>query len=212
MWWFFPPLADTSWPGGPGAGNGAGGVSFFCWSGQGPGAVSMGEAVLGEGAQVECGASGAQPGVVLSDAEVAQLDAPPVLGGGPGDDPLDVRAGGVGLLELRGAGLGAGGAQQVLMRVDGHRPAIGGGGAAGPQRAAGADLAEGHRPGGAHLPGVPGGAGDGADVLIDVEVVEGEPTLDGRSQRLGLDHGVVSTGTVGGAGRSGAIGGVAVDL
>jgi hypothetical protein len=82
--------------------------------------------VVDEGAQVECGGAGAQPGVVLGEAEVAQLDAPSVLGGGPGDDPLDGRAGGVGLCELRGAGLGAGGAQQVLVRVvgssTGHGP------------------------------------------------------------------------------------------
>ena len=88
-----------------------------CWRrcplGQGPGPVPAGQAVLEEGAQVDRGASSAEPGVVVGDAEVAQLDPPPVLGGGPSDDPLDGRAGGVGLLEFRGAGLGAGGASSA---------------------------------------------------------------------------------------------------
>jgi hypothetical protein len=60
--------------------------------------------------------------------------------------------------------------------------------------------------------GVPGRAGEGAGLLVDGEVVEGVPARNGRSQRLGLDHGVVPTGTVGGTGCSDAIGGVAVGL
>ena len=82
---------------------------------------------------------------------------------------------GVGLLELRCPGLGAGGAHQVLVRVDGHGPAIFGGGALLAQRAAGAGRAEGHRPSLAHPPG------DGGKPLrCDMSTIRGEPT------RLGI--------------------------
>lgn len=58
------------------------------------------------------------------------------------------------------AGLGAGGAQQVLVGVDGHRPAVFGGGAPLAQRAAGAGRTEGHRSGPGHWPDEAGRAGD----------------------------------------------------
>src|SRR5438105_6802968 len=108
--------------------------------------------------------------------------------------------------------MGWGGKNQALVGADGHRRAVLGRAAALPQWPAGARLDEAHRPFGAHRPGMPAGAGDGAGVLIDAEIVTGEPALDGRAQRLGLDHGVVPTGTVGGAGLSGAVGGVAIHL
>jgi hypothetical protein len=103
-------------------------------------------------------------------------------------------------LNSGGAGPGAGGAQQALLRVDGHRPAASGCGAPRPQRAARAGSAEGHRPVLAHLPGDPGGAGDRALVLADGEVIQSEPAGHGRAQRTGLDHGVVVGVMAGGAG------------
>ena len=86
----------------------------------------------------------------------------------------------------------AGGAQQLLVRVDAHRPAVRGAGATPPQRAVRAQRAEGHRPFRAHRPGVPGRAGDRAGRLIDGEIVEGEPAGHGRTQRLGLDRRLVT--------------------
>jgi len=124
----------------------------------------------------------------------------PFFGRGPGDDPLNGRAGGIVLLELRGAGPGAGGPQQLLVRVDGHRTAVLRCGAPGSERATGAYPAEGHRPLWAHRPAVPGGAGDGATGLVDREVVEGESAVHGRAQRFGLDHRVVPGGPVDGTG------------
>src|SRR6516165_3177780 len=102
---------------GPGRGCLPGGAGRWR-SGQDPGSVAAGQAVPEQGAQVDRGAPGVQPGVVLGGAEVAEPDPAAVLGGGPGDDPLDGGPGGVGLLEIVGAGLGAGGTQQVLVRVD----------------------------------------------------------------------------------------------
>src|SRR5215207_11323845 len=100
---------------GPGPARGTG-------SGDGPGPVGAGQAVLEQGAQVKGGAAGAQPGVVLGGAVVAQLDPAPVLGGHVRDGAFDGGAGGVVLLELCRPGLDAGGAQEVLVGMDGHRP------------------------------------------------------------------------------------------
>jgi len=74
-------VAEGSGPGGAGALPG--------WSGQDPGTVLAGQPVPQHGPQVDRGAPGAQPGVVLGSADVAQPDPAAVLGGGPGDDPLD---------------------------------------------------------------------------------------------------------------------------
>src|SRR5881628_2996445 len=104
---------SVSWGAGRGAWAGSG-----RGSGDHPGAVGAGEAVGEQGAQVEGGAPGVQPGVVLDGAQVAEFDPASVLGGGVGDGAFDVGAGGVVLFELRGLGLGAGGAQQVLVFVD----------------------------------------------------------------------------------------------
>ena len=63
-----------------------------CWpaaSGQDPGSVTAGQAVPEQGAQVDRGAPGSQPGVVPCGTDVAEPDPAAVLGGGPGDDPLD---------------------------------------------------------------------------------------------------------------------------
>src|ERR1019366_3215963 len=57
-----------------------------------------------------------QPGVVLLGSDIAEPDPAPILGGGPGDDPLDQRAGRVGAPELLGPGLRAGRAPKVTVR------------------------------------------------------------------------------------------------
>src|SRR5947209_20626797 len=64
---------------GPGRGAGR--------SGQDPGAVVAGQPVPEQGAQVDRGAPGVQPGAVLGGAGVAQFYPAAVVGGGPGDDP-----------------------------------------------------------------------------------------------------------------------------
>ena len=66
-----------------------GGSACAGWSGQHPRPAAAGQAVPQQGAQVERGAPVVQPGVVLGGADVAELDPAAVLGGGPGDDPLD---------------------------------------------------------------------------------------------------------------------------
>src|SRR5271166_2502929 len=188
----------------PGAGTGG--------SGQDPGTVTAGQPVPQQGAQVDRGAPVVQPGAVLGCAGVAELDAVPVLSRGPGDDPLDHRPGGVGTLELRRAGLGTGFAEQLLVRVDRHRAAVFSGGALLPQRAAGAGGAEGDDPVLAHLADLPGRAGDGAGLLVDGEVIEGEPAGHGRLQRFRLDDSVVPVLAVGGPGLTAAVGRVTVNL
>src|SRR5207342_1118237 len=87
-----------------------------------------------------------------------------------------------------------------------------GGGAPLAQRAAGARGAEGDGPALAHRADLPGGAGDGALLLVDGEVIEGEPAVHGRAQRLRLDDGGVPGVAVGGAGLPAAVGRVSVDL
>src|SRR6266705_4803111 len=75
------------------------------WSGQYPGAVAAGQPVPQQGAQVDRGAPVVQPGVVFSGSDVAESDPAAVLGRGPGDDPLDRGARGIGFFEFLGAGL-----------------------------------------------------------------------------------------------------------
>ena len=98
------------------------------------------------------------------------------------------------------------------MRVDGHRPAVPGGGAPRPQRAAGACGAESHRPGRAHRPGDAVRAGDGALLLVHDEVIDRETAGHRRAQRPGLDDGVVPAVTVVSAGLAAAVRRVAVHL
>ena len=68
------------------------------WSGQCPCPVGAGQTAVDEGSEIDCGATDSPPGVVLFHAQVAQLDPPSWAGGGPADDSLDGRAGGVGCL------------------------------------------------------------------------------------------------------------------
>src|SRR5262245_1090810 len=67
-------------------------------------------------------------------------------------------------------------------------PAVLAGGGPVPQRAGAARGAEGDGPACGDGPGDPGRAGDGPGGLIDGEVVQGEPAVDGRRERPGLDH------------------------
>src|SRR5205814_7912388 len=130
----------------------------------------------------------------------------PVLGGDLGDGTFDVGPGGVVLFEPWCPGLGSGGAEQILMRVDGHRPAGFGGGTPLAQRAVGAQSAEGDGAGRAHRPGVAVRASDGTVVLVEGEVVEGEPVGDRAGQRLWFDDNVMA-GVAGGVpGFAGAVG------
>ena len=77
---------------------------------------------------------------------------------------------------------------------------------------AGARGAEGEGPGLAHLADLPGRAGDGALLLIDGEVIKGEPAGHGRAHRPGLDDSVVPGVPVGRAGLPAGVGRVAVNL
>src|SRR5439155_897277 len=74
------------------------------------------------------------------------------------------------------------------------------------------DGAEGDRAPGAHRPGVPGRAGHRALLLIEDEVIEGEPAGHRRAQRHGLDDGGVPGRLVVRAGLARAVVRVAVDL
>src|SRR5260221_276269 len=190
----------------------ASGCGLAAWSGKDRGPGVAGQPGLDQGPQVDGAAPVMQPGVVLGGADVTEPDAAAILGSGPGDDPFDHRPGRIGALELVGAGLRAGGAQQPLVRVDGHRPAVFGGGAARPERAPGTQLPEGDGPLAAHQPGMPGRAGHRALLLVDDEVVQGEPAGHRRAQRPGLDHRVVPGLAVVSAGLAGAVGRVTIDL
>jgi hypothetical protein len=57
-------------------------------SGHGPRPVRAGQAAVDECAEIDCGTTELQPGVVLVDAEVAQFDPPSTVGGGPSNDPV----------------------------------------------------------------------------------------------------------------------------
>ena len=54
------------------------------WSGQCPHPVRAGQAFVHKVAEIDCGATISQPGMVLLDAEVTQLDPAPTAGGDPG--------------------------------------------------------------------------------------------------------------------------------
>ena len=163
------PLGGLSSRSGAAAGRGKGEPG---WSGQDPGPAGAGQPGVDQGPQVDRGGPAAQPGGVPGGADVSEPDPPAVAGGGPGDDPLDHRPGWAGALECFSAGLRAGGAQQPLVRVNGHRPAVFGGSAARPQRAGQARGAEGDRPLAAHRPADAVRAGDGALLLVHDEVVD----------------------------------------
>src|SRR5258708_1228681 len=102
------------------------------------------------------------------------------------------RPGGSGPVRPGGAGpAGAGGGQEVITRVQDELAAGLAGGAPRAQRAVAAHGAEGGDAGAAETDGVPGRAGDRSGLLIDGEVVHGEPALDRGPQRLGLGHRLV---------------------
>ena len=124
------------------------------------------------------------------------------------------RPGGVGAFELGGAGLGAGGAQQVLVRVDASSTGrlwrwCSGARSGQPAHS----RAEGDRPVRAHRPGVPGRAGDGAGRSSSM-VKSSRVNPPGTAGRSGLGLITVSCPAVpvGGAGLPAAVGRVAVDL
>jgi hypothetical protein len=66
--------------------------------------------------------------------------------------------------------------------------------------------------GGGDGPGDVGRAGDGAGGLIDGEVIQGEPAVDGRLERPGLDDRLVPGPGQDSAQVTGAVGRVAVNL
>jgi hypothetical protein len=106
----------------------------------------------------------------------------------------------------------AGGAEQRVAGVQVQGTAVLVRGAPAAQRAAAAGRAEGHDPAGADAPDDTGRAGHRPGGLIDTEVIQGEPALDGRLEWPGLDDrrvpGLLQRRTQ----VAGAIGGVAVDL
>ena len=110
----------------------------------------------------------------------------------------------------------AGGGQQGVLRVDLKTAAGLGGGAALAQRAVPAPCFELGLPvavnaGAAQGDGVAGRAGDGAGLVIDGEVVDGEAAGDGRLQRRWFDHRGVAFCLEALAQFPGAVGGVAED-
>ena len=84
--------------------------------------------------------------------------------------------------------------------------------AAAPQRAALAVTGEAGDPRGSDGDGVSGGAGDGAVVGVDVEVVDGEPAADGGTEHRRFDHRGVTGGGEVFAELPGAVGGIAEHL
>ena len=133
-----------------------------------------------------CSTSASSPrqDVVLGRPAVAELEPASAPGGDLGDGPLDVRPVRHVVLAKPGARgpVGAGGAQQVLVLVQAELTAVLRGGAPCPQRAVAAQRRRRSRCG----PGVigrasPGRAGDGAGLLVDGEVVDGEPAVHRRA-------------------------------
>src|SRR5205807_8683430 len=79
------------------------------------------------------------------------------------------------------------------------------------QGAVATQRAERRHPSLADRAGVAGRTGHRARLLVDDEVINGEPTLDRRPQRLRLDHGLVAVGVSDRATEiPGAISGIAV--
>src|SRR5271157_16066 len=177
--------------------------------GQDPDTAAAGQALAGQVAQVQRGGTPLEPGVVPGGPAVTELEAPASPGGDLGDGAFHVGPPGHVVLALPGPA-GAGGAQQVIAGMQDELAAGLAGGARRAERAVAAHGAEGGDAGPAETDGVPGRAGDRAGLLIDGEVIDGEPSLDRGPQGLGLDHRLVPGISDRAAQVPGAIGGIAV--
>ena len=174
---------------------GRGGLAPAAWSGgQNPGSGAAGQAVAEQVAQVQRGGAAFEPGVVRGYAAVAEFDPASSPGRDLGDGAFDVGpVCRVVLAEPGGGGpVCAGGAQQAVVFVQAQGAAVFGGGAPLTQRAAPAGGTEDDMAARGDRPGDAGRAGDQPGLLIDGEVVHGEAVLDGRLDRLGLDHRLVT--------------------
>src|SRR6266516_2020776 len=162
--------------------------------------------------------SGQHPGAVLAGQvpgeEVAQVEAPPAAAGDLGDDAPD--AGAVLAVVLAqgwpGGPVRPGTAQQRVVLVQVKGAPVSGGRAPLAQRAGAAGGAEDDRAPGGDGAGDGGWAGHGAGVLIDGEVAGGEPALNSRLERPGLDDQLVPGSGEGGPQVAGTVGGITVDL
>src|SRR5215217_7464109 len=172
-----------------------------CWLGQGPGCLVAVQAEGEEAAEVECGGSGVEPGVVLGGAAVAQAA---VAAGEPGDGAFDHGP----VLPVQGleggvCGAGAVGAGERVVVAEFQAASGAAGGAAGAERAAAAGGAEADLAAAGDRTGVSGRAGRGPGGFIDGELVDGESARDRRTDRPRLDDRFVS----GGGQVPGAVGG-----
>src|SRR4051794_7578726 len=122
-----------------------------------------------------------QPVVVLGDTAVAQSS---VAAGQPGDGPFDHGP----MLTVFGQPIRVmsgppGGAQPRVVGTDPKGFAAAAAGASGAQRASGAGRAESGPSAAADRSGQPVGAGRGAVVMVDAEIIDGEPTRDDPGHR-----------------------------
>src|SRR6266849_7055507 len=159
-------------------------AGLAAWSGgQRPGAVTAGQALADQVAQVQRGGAALEPGVVPGRPAVAELEPASPPGGHLGDGTFHVRAVRPVVLAQPAAGgpAGAGGAEQVVAFVQDELAAGLAGGAPGAQRAVPAQDAEGGDPGPAERHGVPGRAGDRALRLADGEVIDLSGVPEGPS-------------------------------
>ena len=147
----------------------------------------MGEAKVEESLQVDGGASVGESDAVWVDAAVADFAA--ATSDEPGDGAFDHRAVlAVGLGECGGVGVGSGGGEKLVVRVDFHGATIDGGGASLAERAAPALRSE----GGVAVHADPGRdpvrTSDGHRGAVADEVIDAEPAGDGRFERDRLDR------------------------
>ena len=189
----------------------------------------LAEAMHGPAGQRATPFAGAKAPLPYSPAERAELAAVAAAQRGPAkrSSALALIVFGIGaglrpgeLVALRGGDVSRHG-RQVMVQVSGPSarvvPVTSGyaGRAWELARRAGSDFvfrpdAEGGDPGAAEGDSAPGRAGDGAGLLIDDEVIDGEPAGDGGLQRLGLDHRGVPGVADSAAQVPGAVGQVAV--
>src|SRR6266566_4965645 len=165
---------------------------------QNPDSCRASESTAHEVAQIEPGGAEGEPRMVLDGAAVAEFEAAAAEAGDLGDDPFHVGPVLAVLLPQFGlAGpVAAGLAQQVISLVQNDFPA--GLGLCAPleQWAVAAQRTEAGHPGPAERADVTGRALHCARVLVDSEVVDGEPTIHRCLQRFGFDHGLVGVGVV----------------